>query len=718
MIKNLPQLLLILFLGSVMYSCGGLDGTTAYKYKKWKIAAAKFEEEYKGMRKVNKTSSQEKKDEKKHLEAKIAYCYAQMNSYKQSERWYGRSVDNRLSEEEVEYQTPDPAYLYEYALTLKSLGEYKKAIKYFEFYKTESGDTRADEQIAISESAKAMRDEKVETRFRVDKENSLSSSGSDYSPIIMNEGVVITSTRDGEGDEGVITKDDSDWDGQLKPDLFIARKQKGRKKSKLQKPMLLENSKIINTAESEGSATFDTKGRTMYFTACNRLSVVNDEKKRDSNCVVMVSRRRGSDWSEPKRMDFCTDSSKHINYGHPALSPDGKKLYFSSNMEGGFGGHDLWVCTYVKKTKSWSDPINLGSTINTPRDEMFPIAQGDNALYFSSNGHIGVGGLDIFRSYGRGNEWTKPKNLLQPLNSEGDDFSMTFETDRKKVRALGQHGYFASNRDDKRGFDNIYSFRIVPLEHTIEGYVYNRKTNEVIPNAKVTLFNLSDTTDVYVQTDDKGYYYMTLSEEMNYSLRPYKKSFTYNDPNPTASTVGLEVSTDFKEDMYLDPMIINFELDILYDLDDDKIRPDAATLLDSFALTLKEHYYTVMELSSHTDCRAPRDYNLDLSQRRAESAVNYLISKGIDRERFVAKGYGEDKLKEKDCWCEKPSDPGNKCTDEQHQANRRTEIRILSRDYVPKAGIKEGKTYEEQKAEEERLREQLLKEIEESKGGG
>lgn len=737
MIKKLPSLLLVVAIGVLLQACGGLSADDAYEYQKWKLAAEKYEKEFKGL-KVSKKSPEEEKDEKQELAAKIAQCYSKMNDYKKAERWYENAIDNRYvdvgpDDEKPLYRTPDPTYLYEYALTLKKLGEYEKAIKVLEYYQEQvPNDTRAEKQIAICEEAKRFYDEGLETQYQVKREASLSSTSSDYSPIITEDGLVFTSTREGDDEEGVATKQEHEWDGQLKPDLFIAKKQRGRNAKGLEKPVLLESDGIINTEESEGSATFGDKMRVMYFTSCNRVKEVNDEKQRDSNCVIMTSQRRGRNWTEPQRLDFCTDSSKNIHYGQPALSADGNKLYFSSNMPGGEGGHDIWVCTWVKKTKSWSAPINLGPSINTEKDEMFPSPHGEEELYFSSNGHLGYGGLDMFVTTGRGQEWSVPRNLLSPMNSMGDDFGITFETDRKKIRAIGEHGYFSSNRDSRRGYDDIFSFVKVPLEHTVSGHVINRKTGEFIANAKVTLYNNTDTTQVYTTTDDNGYYFMQLNEELDYSLDAYKKNFNYNDPAATVSTKGLRVSTDFERDLYLEPMPVSFELDILYELDSHRITPQAAAKLDSFSENwLKVHYYTVMELSSHTDCRGSDDYNRELAQRRADAAVNYLVSTGIDRERFVPKGYGEDKPK-CDTLSGEYASYGYKCLTcdfitqfessdsakftDFHQMNRRTEIRILRKDYVPEGGVKEeGQSYEEQQKEQERLRKQMLEEME---GGG
>jgi outer membrane protein OmpA-like peptidoglycan-associated protein len=282
------------------------------------------------------------------------------------------------------------------------------------------------------------------------------------------------------------------------------------------------------------------------------------------------------------------------------------------------------------------------------------------------------------------------------------------------------------------------------LNFTVSGYVYDKKTNEIIPNAKVTLNNFDDTMKVFVKTNEAGYYFMKLSSETNYSLHPYKERYESLDEDPSVSTYGYDVSMDFERDLYLTPMRPEFELDIQYDLAKWDIRPDAAKLLDSFARILKEHYYTTMELGSHTDSRASDEYNKELAQKRANSAVDYLVSVGIERERFVARGYGESKPKTmlvddvnnpvvknkkgkyvvnytednpdavsvtlNDSYIDKFAS-NEEVFEALHQLNRRTEISILDYNYVPKSGVEEeGAEYvdpdllieeEEEESEEE-----------------
>ena len=674
MSRNLSSLLFICFLLPLLHSCGGsLSYIEASQHGRWNEAIVALEKEYKSTKNL---------EDKKIIAGQLGEMYLKVNNYSKAKTYLKMAVRDGAA---------DPATLGTYADALKSTGDYDEAlIQLKKYQELVPGDPKTAEKIKLCEEAIEWEENPQETRYRIELQKLLSNGKShDFAPVIMPEGLVFTSNRTGDKSKLGSSKGNGESqyyaEGTNRPDLFIAREQKGKKAKGLARPELFESEDVINTVWSEGSAAFDPKGKVMIYTSCNREYVQNELTKNDSNCVLMSSERKGRAWSAPERLPFCTDSTKAIHYGHPSLSEDGQTLYFSSNMPGGYGGHDIWMSTYVKRSNTWSDPINVGKSVNSGRDEMYPHVYG-NALYYASNGHPGLGGLDVFVSYGRGQEWTAPKNLKAPMNSEGDDFSIFFERDRKKTRRSGDYGYFASNRGSNLGVDNIYSFNMVPLNFTLEGFVYDNKTKEPLKNARVTM--TFDTSKVFVMTNEVGYYFMKLNPEENYKLRPYMERYDNNNPDPTVSTFDYEVSMQFERDMYLDPMVVEFELDILYDLDDDKINAKAAVLLDEFSLKLKEHWYTTMELSSHTDCRGSQDYNRDLAQRRAESAVNYLVSKGIERERFVAKGYGEDKLKN-DCGCEGTTGKGLNCTDEQHQENRRTEIRILSMEYEPKVKVEE-----------------------------
>lgn len=735
MSRFFTSLLCICLLIPALNSCKkGLPVEQAVKHGLMDQAIAALENDYKSTKKL---------EEKKEIAAKLGELYAKINNYAKADIYYKTAVRDGAA---------DPETYYQYAQVLKAREKYEDALEQLRLYEEAvPGSGYVAKEIELCESAIEWANNPVQTIYRVEEERALNNGKfHDFAPVITNEGVVFTSNRSGDDDDATGPDDASAVRiGQSRPDLFIAEVQRGKKSSRLQSPKRLETEGLINTEMSEGSAAFANNGKLMIYTSCNRPYEQNNLKRNDSNCVLMTTTRKGKSWGETERLPFCVDSGMAVHYGQPTLSEDGQKLYFSSNMSGGYGGYDIWVCTYVKRSKTWSDPINLGPVINSAKDEMYPHIYGER-LYFSSNGHPGVGGLDIFESTGRGNEWSEPYNLLPPMNSGADDFSIFFERDKKKTRRTGDYGYLASNRGSSAGTDNIYSFKTEPLIFTVSGYVYDSKTKEPIADAKVTLSNFSDTSKVFVKTNDLGYYFMQLDGETNYDLRAYKERYENPYDNPTVSTIGYRVSKEFERDMYLDPFRVEFELDILYDLDSFVIRPDAAKLLDSFALTLKEHYYTQMELSSHTDSRGSDDYNRELAQKRAESAVNYLISKGIEKERLVPAGYGEDKPKvikvddannplvkdKNDHYVLNVSEQNENPTevtlteayinkfarDEEkfealHQMNRRTEIRILSWEYKPKEAVEEdAQEYDPSVFEEEELDEE--EDIEEEEEGG
>ncbi|MBI3141733.1 MAG: OmpA family protein [Bacteroidetes bacterium] len=708
MSKTLTSLICLCLLLPALNSCNkGLPYKVADEHGLKKQAIAALEEDYR---------TSKKPEIKKDLAGKLALLYNSVNNYTKAETYFKEATKEPVL---------DPLMHYNYAQVLKSRNKYEDAISQLESYAAAvPGDKKVATEILLCQQAIEWEKNPQETRYRVELEKFMSNSkANDYGPVITAEGLVFVSNRTGDKSNKLANAtggENSEWLNGARSDIFIAREQTGKKETSISKPEIMESEGIINTEWSEGPAAFDPGMKLMIYGSCNRPYVQNELNRNDSNCVLMSSTRKGKAWESPSRLEFCKDSSKSIHYGHPCLSEDGQTLYFSSNMAGGLGGYDVWMCTYVKRSNTWSDPINLGPKINTHKDEMYPHIY-DNALYFSSNGHPGLGGLDNFVSYGRGVDWSDPKNLMAPMNSSGDDFSIFFQRDQKLTRRTGDYGYFASNRGNTAAIDNIYSFNMVPLNFTVSGYVYDDKTKEIIKNAKVTLTNIDDEAKVFVTTNDLGYYFMKLDGETNYSLRAYKEKYENLQDDPAVSTFDYEVSMDFERDMYLSPMRPVFELDIQYDLDSHVIRPDAAVLLDSFARILKEHYYTEMELSSHTDSRGSDEYNEDLAQRRAEAAVNYLVSKGIERERFVAKGYGEYKPKvikveDKEVTLTEAYINQFEKTDKDkfdylHQQNRRTEIRILSYDYKPKQVVEdEAKSYVDPD-------EELLKEMEGEEGG-
>jgi peptidoglycan-associated lipoprotein len=586
------------------------------------------------------------KEDKKEAAFRIAECYRMKSDFKNAETWYKKALKAGFK---------DPTCQYRYAEALKNNQNYAQAIiEMKEYKKLVSNDPRADRMITGCEDALKWKNQK--TRYLVENVKELNTKFSDFAPAYYkNNALYITTDR-----EAGKSKDDYMWTGNKHVDLWYSE----LKKKKLSAPIFLEG--LVNSPFNDGVCCFDKKGTTMYYTQCN------GRKGDGRGCKIWFTTLKGKEWEEPQLMPFCANPNDTFTYGHPSLSEDGNILYFTSDKPGGLGGKDLYFSNFVKKSKTWGDPINLGDSVNTEADEMFPFIHPDGTLYFASNGHVGLGGLDIFVTKGQGTNWSTPKNMRSPLNSGADDFA--FICDNTK-----ENGFFSSNREGGRGQDDIWRFSMTPLVFTISGVVRDDSTKEILPGSKVVMTNSYDTTRMIAITDANGYYKFTLRANTDYELIASKEDY-YDSRLESQTTKGLEVSTDLIQDFTLKQFTYEFIKveGIYYDLDQARIRPDAALILDSLVMTLNKYPRLVIELGSHTDCRADSAYNIRLSQARSDSAVAYLVMKGVDPERLVAKGYGENMLAVEKCKCDK-SDPGNKiCSEEEHQLNRRTTVRILS----------------------------------------
>ncbi|MBC7425938.1 MAG: OmpA family protein [Bacteroidia bacterium] len=511
------------------------------------------------------------------------------------------------------------------------------------------------------------------SRFQVTNLKAANTKYNEFSPMVLgkkDEELYFTSDRD-----GGVTKKPYGWTGNFYTDVWSMKKKvaKGRASKDTKKEIAWENPVLtlgtINSKFNDGVTTFDRKFGTVYYTQCN------GEDGKGKYCKIFEATKKGLEWGDIKMLEFCSDS---FNYSHPALNEDGTKMYFTSDREGGEGGYDLWVSNYVKRGKTWGDPVNLGPVINTNKDEEFPYWNThDQSLYFSSNGHIGLGSFDIFKSEGGGDEWSAPENLRAPLNSGGDDFGITFDLNNPV------HGYFTSNRDiGKKINDDIYEFNITPLVIRLKGIVTDCNKKVPLKNSLITITNDKDTNKIVIFTNERGEYDTALKEKRNYEISCTNRELYYFDAqSKQQSTVGVKFSTTFIKDFCLESQIIEKPYPIYYDLNKAIIRPDAAKILDEEILPLLIKYPKLrVELGSHTDCRSSYEYNIDLSQRRADSAVNYLVKRGIDPRRIVAKGYGESQLVN-DCACE--GAVKSNCSEAVHQENRRTVIKTLDVNFDP-----------------------------------
>jgi peptidoglycan-associated lipoprotein len=657
MMQRYTNLAFIVMLGiyiSAVTSCGGPKGTMqagkeAYNKKEYFNASENF--------KVVFTKSRDK-NEKNEAAFLAAESYRLANDMKNAENWYRKTVKADPKNHEAQYQL---------ALSLKNNQKFTEAITEFNVYKKLVGESeRADMQIKGCELALKWKNEK--TRYIVENVKPLNTKWSDFAPALYKkDGIYFTSDRE----KGASTKMYG-WTGNSHTDIYKTTYKADKKDPnniKYNNPELLDKD-VINTPYNDGTVCFDSKYTTMYYTQCN------DKNGKGKFCRLYAATAQGQVWTDPQPLSFSTDS---FNCGHPSITKDGQTLYFASDMPGGYGGKDIWYVTYSKRGKTWGDPVNLGPTINTEGDEMFPFIHEDGTLYFASNGHVGLGGIDIFFTKGDGTEWSTPVNMKSPINSGGDDFGIIFYPNDK------ERGFFSSNREGGRGQDDIYRFYMTPLVFTLSGVARDSKTKAVLSNTLLTITNSSDTVKLKITTDDKGYYKITLNRSTDYELFGMHEDY-YDSKVEFQTTKGLEVSTDLVQDLYLEPFDFEsvFTLEgIYYDLDKANIRADAAKILDTIVVLLNKYPKIRLELGSHTDCRSDSIYNKGLSQRRADSAVAYIVRQSIDSARLVAKGYGESMLVN-DCACE-GSYVKRRCTEEEHQMNRRTTFRLLDNNYVPKS---------------------------------
>jgi peptidoglycan-associated lipoprotein len=643
---------IIILISAIFYACGPSKGSMAaakeaFKKKEYYTAGENYKAVY------SKTKNKEEKNEASY---QTAECYRLANDMKNAENWYRKASKGNPSNAEAQYKL---------AQCLKNNQKFSDAIVEFNNYKKKNpGDERVDDQIKGCELALKWKNEK--TRYVVENVKALNTKWSDFSPMLYKRNELFFTSDREKGSSGKMYG----WTGNSYTDIYKVTYKADRKNPnniKYQIPALVDKG-TVNTPYNDGTVCFDSRGTTMYYTQCN------GKDGKGKNCRIYSAHAQGTLWSDPEPLSFSTDS---FTCGHPCLTKDGMIMYFSSDMPGGFGGKDLWYVTYTKRSKTWGDPINLGPTINTEGDEMYPFIAEDGTLYFSSNGHIGLGGVDIFYTNGEATDWSEPINMKSPINSGGDDFAMTLNKDKES-------GYFSSNREGGKGQDDIYRFYMTPLVFTLSGVVRDSITRELLPNTTITITNSSDTGKLVIKTDGSGSYKITLKEKTDYELFAAKADY-YDSKIESQTTRGLEQSADLIQDF----VILEFDFTtvftlegIYYDLDKANIRPDAALILDTMVTLLNKYPRIRVELGSHTDCRADSAYNQQLSQRRADSAVAYISSRGIDIERMVAKGYGETQLVN-DCACE-GTRVKRACTEEEHQLNRRTTFRLIDNKYIPK----------------------------------
>ncbi len=656
---------------------------------------------------------------------KVADCYRRIHFTTKAITAYQNAIRYK--------QDDSLTHLYMGQLHMRN-GSYKEAAKHFQMAidslsmvyhnSKESGNTGDSEQRSDKENAQFLNSidnyislaktglkaaqqapdwKKEGSDYTIKRMDLFNSRRAEYSPMLSgdeDEQLYFTSTRNqAQGDEY------SGITGAKNADIFLSQKDD---KGKWSKPQTIDSE--LNSTMDEGACCFSPDGKSMYLTIC----------KTDPNypryATIAVSNRSDASWSKPTELTLSKDTLS--SFAHPAVSPDGQWLYFVSDMPGGLGGFDIWRCQIHGNEVGSLE--NLGEPVNTPGDEMFPTFRPNGDLYFSSDGHPGLGGLDIFIAKSKDKdlftttETTKTtlsasgggalasgeeKKLSKlselsykiehpgfPLNSQGDDFGMTFEGKRNQ-------GYFCSNRGDTRGYDHIYSFFNPEIVQTVKGWVYEQDGYE-LPAAQVYMVG-NDGTNLKLSVRGDGSFTQEIKPNVDYVLLATCKGFLNHQEQLRVDPVtkSEEYVLQFPLANISAPVLIE---NIFYDFDKATLRPESTTALDELVRLLNENPNITIELSAHTDYKGSDEYNEGLSQRRAESVVNYLIEHGIPSDRLTPRGYGEGKpktikrkvaerypfLKEGDVLTEEyinklPEEQQEQC----NQLNRRTEFIVLRTTY-------------------------------------
>ena len=454
--------------------------------------------------------------------------------------------------------------------------------------------------------------------YTIKKQPILTSRRADYSPALYGEDwdqIYFTTTR-----QQATGNELSGITGVKMADIFFSKKDD---KGKWSKPEMAEGE--LNTEYEEGACCFTPDGKTMYFTRCTH------DPNYPRYATIMSSSRSDASWSKAQEIELSNDTLS--SFAYPAVSPDGKWLYFSSDMPGGAGGMDLWKVSIGDNGQG--TPENLGPQVNTYGDEVFPTFRPNGELYFSSDGHPGMGGLDLFMAkQDSAGHWTL-KNLGYPMNSAGDDFGMTFE-------GLHNRGFFSTNRGNGRGWDQIMSFVCPEVVQSIKGWVYEKDGYE-LPDALVYLIG-NDGTNLRLSVKSDGSFEQEVKPNVDYVLLGTCKGYLNHKQEISidTSSISREHVLQFPLASMTEPVVIR---NVFYEFDSARLTDGSTVALDSLATLLTENPGVTIELSSHCDYRGRDEYNLRLSQRRAESVVNYLISKGLQADRLTPVGYGESRPK-------------------------------------------------------------------------
>lgn len=555
----------------------------------------------------------------------------------------------------------EPKYYYRYAQTLRSIGDNEKANKILEkFNSISSNDSRGK---LFTKNQNYLAAIKANSgRYKVE-DAGINSQYSDYGTAKYLDKIIFTSARD----TGSVSQRKHTWTNQYFTNLYAADVDKDLNTGSPSK-----FDKNINSKFNESTPAFTKDGNTMYFTRNNFL---DGKRGKDGKRITLIKIYKAvlenNKWANITELPFNSDS---FSTAHPALSPDEKTLYFVSDMPGTIGQSDLFK-VQIKEDGTYTTPENLGATINTEGRETFPFISDENEIYFASDGHPGLGGLDIFVSkINSSGSYGEVQNVGSDVNSPKDDFAYWLDTKSRK-------GYFSSNRDGGLGYDDIYKFlelKKLTCEQELYGKVTDLKTSTALPNSKVSLLDDKFNLLSEIIADANGDYKFSVNCDKTYNVRAQKEDYATNELKITISSDNGKTNLPIPLEKAKCEVTIGDDLGkcfgikmIYFDLDKSNIRIEAALDLEKILDVLRQNPTMKLDIRSHTDSRQTFKYNEALSDRRAKSTINWLVKNGIEANRLTGKGYGETQLVNK---CE----DGVKCSEEEHQMNRRSEFIITA----------------------------------------
>ncbi len=610
--------------------------------------------------------SEDSRSGKAELYYSVAECYRHLNNSRRAETFYRRAQSSRSREKMLQYW---------YGQALLQNGKISDAIAAFELFKQQNPrDPRADNALESCSLAVAWKDNP--TRYKVELIKAFGSREHDFAPAYASGDfttIFFTSSRP--RDEKSV--DVNPVSGMNYTDLYEIRNDR---RGRWTEPLLVTDT-IFQSNFDDGTPAFNAAKTEIFFTRCLQ------EDGKNLGCQIYSARLKAGGWSDLTKLKIVPDS---VSVGHPSISADGLTLYFAARMKEGFGGADIWKVERTSESAEWGNPINLGDVINTPGDELFPFIREDGTLFFSSDYHPGMGGLDIFRAVKDNLGVWKIYNMQSPVNSNQDDYAITFQGSREA-------GLFSSNRRGGRGIDNIYSFELPELEIYVEGKILDASTKRPIAEAEITLIG-SDGTLQNTKSKLDGSYTFRLSQYTDYIVVGSYQGYLKNKVQITTNNIS--DNKTFEENVELLTMSKPIEIpNILYESGQWTLNDESKRALELLTKLLEDNPNITIELGAHTDMIGDDAANMLLSKRRAQAIVAYLEERSYDPERFVAKGYGESipvVVTDEIARLDTAFVVGQSLTSEfiknlpketqeiANQINRRTEIKILSTDYIPR----------------------------------